>query len=192
MIRLKFRCPGCNKEYSVKADSKDALLAETFACPSCHKNTPFRSILSPAPAQPAMHTHIATGAVIPSSDTGEKTRIATVPAMGAAGAKSPIVLVVEGTGRRLSVPFGVHVLGRDSSDSRASLRIATDPYMSRSHAELAIVREGKGLRCSIRSLRSANTVIINNVALPEGKSHDIKPGEKILLGMTVFHLELNK
>ena len=188
MIRLKFRCPGCGKSYSVKAESKESLLRQTFKCPSCGKATPFASVMSaPAPA-PAMHTHIAGGGLSPENGLGDmKTRVA-----GMAPRQAPIVLVVESTGRRIPLTVGPHILGRDSADSPADIKVAPDSFMSRSHARLDIIPNGATFICRIQAMRSANAVMINSRQLAENESWQLKPSDKILLGMTIVHLEVNR
>lgn len=189
MIRARFKCPKCGKDISVKAESKQSLLNQVFKCPGCHRDTPFSQILGGAsPTASDMHTHIVgagSGMAAAAAAVGlgnEKTRIAQA---------SPISIVVDGTGRRLPVAIGSHILGRDSLDSRATVKVASDPYMSRQHARLDIAREGNRLSCRISCLKTANPVIVNSTRLAEGQSYSLKPGDKVILGMTAFHLELN-
>lgn len=184
MIRLKFKCPQCQREISVKAPSKDALIGLTFSCPHCHVNTPFSSILGASSQKnAALHTHIAGGQAVPQGGAPQKTQVARI---------APLAIVLIDSGRRIPVGQGAHILGRDSADSPATVRLAPDPYMSRQHARLDISSQGKRLTCRIQSLKSANTMIVNGSEVAVGNSVSLSPGDIVTLGMTKFRIEINK
>ena len=190
MIRARFKCPKCLRDISLKAESKESLMTAVFQCPHCGQSTPFATIFgaraqAPSPARQDLHTHIAGyGAAAGMGQMPfQKTRVAQA---------GPLAIVVEDTGRRIPVGVGSHILGRESSDSSASVKLAPDPYMSRLHARLDIMREGNRVSCRIQPLRSSNAVIVNSSRLEEGETMMLKPNDKVVLGMTTFHLEVNR
>lgn len=172
-------------------------MGSNFQCPHCGQSTPFATIFSdagpatatsqPAPqAQQALHTYIGGGGagmqrgVVPNF---QKTQVVR---------QGPLAIVVEDTGRRIPIGVGSHILGRESSDSPASVKLAPDPYMSRLHARLDITRQGNRVSCRIQPLRSSNAVIVNSSRLDEGQTMMLKPNDKVVLGMTTIHLEVNR
>ncbi len=208
MIRAKFKCPKCNRDISVKAQSREGLMSQIFKCPYCLNEVPFSRILSDEqPAQGGTSSPTSTAAPghvgTPAMQSGAlKTHIVNSPFGAPAGgpafqktrmvSTAPLAIVVESTGRRIPVNVGSYVLGRDSSDSGASIKIAPDPYMSRLHARLDVQRAGKGIICKIQPLRSSNAVLVNSAPVEEGSSKALKPNDRVLLGMTTFRLELNR
>ncbi|MDE6271740.1 MAG: FHA domain-containing protein [Muribaculaceae bacterium] len=106
------------------------------------------------------------------------------PAMGAVPAKQ-CYLVIRETGRAIPLKPGQYIMGRDSSDSGATMRIAPDPYMSRRHAHLSVAVGVDGImRLTITGMNSQNDIFINSCRLYPGASAAINPGDEILLGMT--------
>lgn len=205
MIRAKFKCPKCNRDISIKAQSREGLMSQIFKCPYCLNEAPFSRILSDdKPPQQSVPSAapMAQGGFPPMSGGPLKTHIVNSPVGGQVGTPAfqktrmvttaPIAIVVESTGRRIPVNVGSYVLGRDSADSGASIKIAPDPYMSRLHARLDVQRADKGLICKIQPLKSSNTVLVNSAPVAEGSCKALKPNDKVLLGMTTFHLELNR
>lgn len=94
-------------------------------------------------------------------------------------------LVIRETGRAIPLKPGQYILGRDSSDSGATMRLAPDPYMSRRHAHLSVALGVDGLmRLTITGMNSQNDIFINSCRLYPGASAQVNPGDEILLGMT--------
>ena len=95
--------------------------------------------------------------------------------------------LIKESGKVIPLAQGRHILGRDSSDSGATLRIAPDPYMSRRHAHLEVVAIGGGvLRSMITGLNSGNDIFINGGRIRPGATVQLTPGDEILLGMTTL------
>lgn len=178
---VQFSCPNCHGAFTLKTPNASAILGKSFCCPKCHYSTPFSSLLKIQQSTPApFKTHIANGggATMPL-----KTRIAT----GGTG-NCNLSLVVESTGRRFPLMPGVHILGRDSSDSRATLKLAPDPYMSRQQARLVIEMRGAQPLCQIYALSATNACFVNNQKISSGQAVTLKVGDKILLGTTIVQL----
>ena len=171
MAEARVICPGCKSRFTVKAPSLDVLNAKPFRCPKCGTAAPFNQVIAPA-GPPPLHTHIGGApGMFPPIDG--KTRMA-----GAAGAV--VTLSVDSTGRNFPLGPGVYTLGRDSADSRASLKISPDRYMSRLQASLEVTPGG----CRISGLSATNPIFVNSTRLEAGMSAPLKNGDKILLGMT--------
>lgn len=157
-----------------------------FRCPKCGCSAPYSSLMGGAGTQdnPALHTHIAGGGMSHSTESGfgeQKTRVAGQAMMGM---KSKMALVVESTGMSFPLMPGTYILGRASSDSRATLKLAPDPYMSRQHAKLVVGAVNGKMQCQLCGLASANPIFVNGKKIDTGSVVAIKVGDKILLGMT--------
>ncbi len=127
------------------------------------------------------------GAVIttpnPNDPTGATQHFGN-PAVGGVPPKKCYLVICE-TGRAIPLKPGQYILGRDSSDSGATMRIAPDPYMSRRHAHLSVAVGVDGLmRLTITGMNSQNDIFINSCRLYPGASAAVNPGDEILLGMT--------
>ncbi len=96
-------------------------------------------------------------------------------------------LLVKESGQLFPLSMGQFILGRDSSDSRATLRLAADPYMSRNHAHLSVSYGATGFnRLVLTPMNSQNVVYVNNSKLAPGASIELHPGDEVLLGMTTI------
>lgn len=185
MREIKITCPRCHKSFTLKTQNPNAVMGKEFKCPKCGFSAPFRRLMGGhVTDDPALHTHIAGGGLSQSAGFGEmKTRIAGQAQMGMTGTMS---LIVESTGMSFPLMPGTYILGRASSDSKATLKLAPDPYMSRQHARLVIDTSMGKLQCQLSSLASANPIFINNKKIPQGSAVTLKSGDKILLGMTTI------
>jgi len=135
---------------------------------------------------PALHTHIAGGGMSHNTDGGfggQKTKVAAQAMMGAKGKMS---LVVESTGMSFPLMQGTYILGRASSDSKATLKLAPDPYMSRQHARLYVGAVNGKIQCHLCGLASTNPIFVNDKKIETGSPVTLKSGDKILLGMTTI------
>lgn len=119
-------------------------------------------------------THIAGGGGYAG---GNKTQVADVQ-------KRPL-LIVESMKRSFRLSNGEYILGRESSDSQANIKLAPDPYMSRCHARLRVGRTANGeMAANLTAMNSQNDIFINNKRLPVGATARLRPGDVILLGTT--------
>lgn len=212
MAIINIRCPGCRRGYKLTTENPVTLRMKMFRCPKCGFAAPFSMLLGTGqPNNPSLKTHIGGQPNNPSLKThiggqpnnplethiGGLDRTLHVTSMPTSGGGSSKTRVSPGNkgggGRSLSVlstgasfPLmpGIYILGRDSSDSRATLRLAADPYMSRQHARLTVsVASGKAV-CQICSLSTTNTLFVNGKEVPKGKTLTLRHGDKILMGMT--------
>lgn len=182
MASTLIECPKCRRRFTLNAGNLAAVASRPFRCPKCGFAAPFGQLMNKA-GQPSAHprTHIAGGSL---GDTGGKTKMVS--------ADRSVLLLIENSGRSFPVPQGSYTLGRESSDSCASLKIAPDPYMSRLHARFDVGMDPGGMPCRITALNSANAVFVNNRRLECGQTEELHDGDRILLGMTTLRLRVNK
>lgn len=183
MSTYSFKCKNCGNRYTLKVQNVSALQGKTFRCAKCGFTVPFSVIFGAnatavqLPVNP-LKTHIAGGAAMP--DNNLKTRVAVNTKMAK--------LLVESDGRTLSLASGVNVLGRDSQDSAATVKVAPDPYMSRQHARLTVMPSEAGIIFRLSAMNSTNPVFVNNRKLNSGETVELRFGDTILLGMTYVKL----
>lgn len=192
------RCPQCKKQYNLKSSHPQALLGKQFTCPNCGFSVPFTVLLkNSTPDNPALHTHIvgsggngggqAMGGQ-PTQVFGQPTQVAGnhthVYGQQEVIQKQMVYLEVEGTQQRFQLQMGTYILGRNSIDSPATIKLAPDPYMSRRHAQLDVIHRGGNLICAITAFPNANPVYINGQQLPPTKAILLKSGVTIQMGMT--------
>lgn len=179
---IKITCPSCGRQYTLKTGNAQSLAGRQFKCKHCGSMVSFNRVLggaaNPATANSAMHTHIAGGV----QQAGGKT---TVHGVG-----QKITLRVDSTGRTFSVGSGLYIMGRECSDTKATLPIAPDPYMSRQHARLQVMITPVTTQCLLIPLNSQNVIFINDRMVPAGQQVILKNGDRILLGMTTVTINI--
>lgn len=190
MATYKIICPRCHRTFSLKTTNPASVMDKQFRCPKCGCSAPYSSLMGGAGVQdnPALHTHIAGGGLSHSIDGGfggQKTKVAAQAMMGT----KRMALVVESTGMSFPLMPGTYILGRASSDSKATLKLAPDPYMSRQHAKLVVGAMNGKIQCQLCSLASANLIFVNGKKIATGSAIALKSGDKILLGMTTVILK---
>ncbi|MGN0213305.1 MAG: FHA domain-containing protein [Muribaculaceae bacterium] len=93
-------------------------------------------------------------------------------------------LTVAGTNSKFILNPGAYIVGRRSSDSKATLQLAPDISMSRQHARLVVqVVAGKPM-AQIMGLKASNPILVNGKICATGRPCTLKPGDIIQLGMT--------
>lgn len=179
----RLTCPGCHKQFKLNVANQTTLMTKIFKCPQCGFSVPFSVMMNKGKTSASLETHIAVGKQPIDGRTqivGGETHVA-VP-----HSKVNASLMVEKTGKRFNLQAGTYILGRDSQDSTATLRIAADPYMSRQHAQLVVgIINGK-VTCHLSALKSSNPVYVNNLKLSTDSSVVLKNQDRILLGMTLL------
>lgn len=191
-MEIKICCPGCRRNFTLRTSNPASLNGASFKCPKCATSTPFRKLLTQTAGGMATPPPVRGGMQNPGMSPGTNLggpRQGGIPAGGHTQVHTTPVsefsLVVKSSGRRFPLTPGEHVLGRDSADSRASIRLAPDPYMSRAHAMVSVVPSAGGaIRVSITGMNSTNVVYVNNSRLYPGSTLELHPGDEILLGMT--------
>lgn len=186
MQEIKIECPGCHQKYNLKVGNPALLAGEIFNCKKCGFSAPFPMVLNNKNGY-NLKTHIANA-----ESRGGKTQVAGLKTrMVGQQQGAGMALVIEKTGVRFPLYPGVYILGRDSRDSRATLKLAPDPYMSRQHARLEIIPQAGTVRSLLYAMESGNPIYINNRKMSTGTGIPLKPGDRLLFGMTmvVFTVE---
>lgn len=166
----KIICPQCGSRFTLKVPNPNALVNKTFKCPKCGYSSGYPELLSNATVGHAS----LPGQNSPMAAPGNHTQIASP------GNQGNLVLTVQTTGMRFALAEGQYTLGRDSADSKASLRLAPDPYMSRLHAGLVVAR-GKA---RITNQSNTSPIGINGQALKFGHSAYLNNGDNLQIGAT--------
>lgn len=207
-MQYPLTCPRCKKKFKLTTPDESKLLKHNFSCDKCGFTTPFVSLLPHlskyAPRQAAAPRNPGHPATMISQGSGAaaspKTKVsssqnpaasASDPLQARANAL-PLYFEVEKTKRRISLAPGEFTLGRDSSDSTASIKVAPDPYMSRQCARLQVKLNDSSVRVAITPLKSRNPIYINDIPVPTGETKCLTLGDKILLGETIIVLKINK
>lgn len=126
--------------------------------------------------------------VIDGLNKDEKTRF--VPGLQARPMKRA-VFQMSYNGRNYGVvnlPHGnFYNLGRQSSDSKAQIKLTPDVAMSRIHAGMRTVQSPQGqIVYQITSAKNSNPVYINGKAIAQGKSANLKNGDTLKMGETTL------
>lgn len=191
MALANLQCPNCRSRFKLKADNIHAMMARPFNCPKCGYAATFGALMGaaapPPPSPSPMHTHIGgTPRNNPQAGGYGETRIASA-------SNNKVWLEVEGTGKTLQLGLGKYTMGRDSADSRASLKIAPDKYMSRMQAVIDITQSPNPavpLNVVIQNLSQTSPVYVNAQQLGPGMTMGVKNGDVLLLGMTKVKLKM--
>lgn len=145
-------------------------------------NGPIRIHFELDPSLPTGRFTVASEAVAGVEERGAESRSEprrpperTVPARGAAAARSRLVLEVNGTRHPLEPP-GL-VIGRGTE---ADLRI-NDPGISRLHAQIRVTDSGPGVAVDIVDLGSTNGITVNGHKVAEAA---LQEGSRIEIGST--------
>lgn len=201
---LIIRCPSSGHKFKIKADA-EVLKTGYFKCPKCGYTAPFPVVLKWNEYENSAHHGGKKSASQPMAPQPQlspaqsaalncKTKIAN----GSNGANSPIInpphaagphLCVPSVGLRIPLQVGNYVLGRKSSDSQANIHIAPDPYMSRQHAFLQVIRTATGISLQIKPLNQYNPVYVNKVSLNMNENRVLRKGDTIVMGKTLLKVE---
>lgn len=88
----------------------------------------------------------------------------------------------------INLPYGnFYNLGRQSSDSKAQIKLTPDISMSRIHAGMRTIQSAQGqVIYQITSAKSSNPVYVNGNPVPQGKSVNLKNGDTLRMGETTL------
>lgn len=198
-------CHKCHTKYNLKVEKPEVLADKDFFCKKCGFSMPFTTMVpslqkyidaaAPKPSAPignnapVMKTRISNGQPAPKPAPKPAPAKPQVPGSGQYQQERPtyhsgIGLQIAGTSTIIPVPAGRHVLGRNSSDSRANIKLARDPYMSRIAAEMYVTAINGASCAEFMALPSSNKIYINDNYIQPGMMVRLKHGDTILLGMT--------
>lgn len=192
------QCPSCRRRFELRHKAP-----MTFTCPKCKHRAPFSDVVknentgmmdTPPDfnASVAMQENHPTE-VVKVNDKDGKTSVYNFDSQMADNDKTKVVFktghlhVMQGDRivQDIKLGVGVYTLGRMSSDSPASVKIAPDNYMSRVHARMKVVQStGTVNQYILTPLKENNPVYVENKAIPYGKSAVLRSGCKIVMGTT--------
>lgn len=168
-------CPACKQRYKA---NKLPLMDQPFVCKKCGYTASIGGLLNKqSEPQPVTQSGDAVPGAAPAGVKKTKVR---------AGANLEVkaYLTVAGNGTKYVLTPGIYILGRQSSDSMASLQLAPDISMSRKHARLAVQKVGGKVMAQIIGLKAENPIIVNDRILPAGQPYTLKPGDSLQFGAT--------
>lgn len=197
MAVVEVSCPGCKQKYKLTANDPVSLVNQNFNCKKCGFTASFRlvlpkNIVAKANQRPHLETHIVGAGGNAPTETGGTRNPAIA---GGAGAKTTVSgqqsikaphLIVNGTNMDFTLLPGIYIIGRNSLDSKATLKLTPDMYMSREHAKL-VVEVANGVPVSkITGLKPNNPIMLGNgKALPHGAVLTLSDGNVLKFGNTV-------
>lgn len=194
------KCPSCGRRFELRHKAP-----MTFSCPKCKYRAPFSEVIENEHASmmdiPPTFNGNATvqdsrpTEVVNVNDKDGKTTVYNIDSQVESNDKTKVVFktghlhVMQGNCIVKDIKFGVGVytLGRMSSDSTASIKIAPDNYMSRVHARMKVVPStGPVNQYILTPLKDNNPVYVENREIPYGKSAVLRSGCKIVMGATTI------
>lgn len=174
-------CPACHQRYRA---NKIPSTPVTFTCKKCGYQAPLASVLrGEGPSQ--LVTKSETPNSQPSAQPNVGPRVVKKTKLNAgAGNEVKAYLTVLSNGTKFVLSSGVHILGRQSSDTMATLQLAPDIAISRKHARLIVQSVGGKVMAQIVNLKEDNPIIINGKPLSFGQSRTLRPGDILQFGTT--------
>lgn len=174
-------CPVCKQRYKA---TKIPSTPKPFVCKKCGYSAPINSVLQKdTPSQLVTNSEATNTITSTNNDVSPKIAPGTKVRAGAA-LEVKAYLTVMGNGVKFVLVPGVYILGRKSSDSKATLQIAPDISISRQHARLTVQSVGGKVMAQIIGLKNDNPVIINGKALSVGLPQTLRSGDRLQFGTT--------
>lgn len=203
MYPVIIKCPACGVMFKLKDKPKS-----DFRCPKCGHKAPFAQVLAGAGMGKPQMQPSSGGNVTACGESGDKTKIVNMAEKTKIVETGDKTKVVPGLqphkGGSLTVLFmgvkmgvvkladsGSFTLGRRSSDSGATVKLAPDMAMSRVHAAMRVVKTPQGIPVyQITTVKSENPVFVNGKPVPKGAACRLKTGDLIKMGNTVMTFKL--
>lgn len=86
---------------------------------------------------------------------------------------------------------GSNVIGRRAVSGTADIKISNDPYMSRRHIQINVVKKPFGYEHQLSVVGTTNLPLLNGTEVQPGEILPLKFGDIITLGKTQIKLESN-
>lgn len=191
-----FRCPKCSftVPFSIvlreQSSESKPILTNADSIPGAGTNTLVDSqetqVISEKPTRVVDNLQNDKTRVVAGLNQDVKTRF--VPGLQP---QKRAVFQMSYQGRRYGVvnlPYGkFYNLGRQSSDSKAQIKLTPDISMSRIHAGMRTIQAPQGqVIYQITSAKSCNPVYVNGIPVPQGKSVNLKNGDILRMGETTM------
>lgn len=205
MKRITMKCPGaCGKTYTVTV-TDEQFETQSWVCPKCKFTAPFKvihqwntmtnSLLAgtlgeaqpqpPAPPVPPATSRVGNGQETAVAE-GPSTKVFVPNESDKTKVAHQMVWQVANGGARIAIPLkpGKLIVGRNSTDSPAQIKVAPDIYMSRQHAVLTIMQQGVKMIASIAPNKPNNPVYVNQRMLRMNESAVLNANDTIIMGKT--------
>lgn len=93
------------------------------------------------------------------------------------------------TNQRCPLKMGTNVIGRIAQSGKADIQITQDPYMSRRHLQIDVVKTAHGIEHHLVEINSKNIIVLNGTPIQRNDILNLKFGDKLTLGKTDVYLE---
>lgn len=178
METIKLTCPNCRSRLTVQ--NQPGIGEKSISCPICKLRAKVSVFMSGAASQGG---HGSSGEVTQLPDMGQLP--STV---------DPGQFRIVQTGQFISLHIGTQTIGRLASTSKADIKIGSDdyndPYMSRCHVKIDVVKTANGLQHRMEEIGSTNVIQLNGKDIQRGEVVVLRVGDKITLGKTELKLEV--
>lgn len=96
---------------------------------------------------------------------------------------------VASTNQRCPLNLGPNVIGRIAQSGKADIQITEDPYMSRRHLQIDVLKTANGIEHHLVEINSKNIIILNGTPIQRNDILKLQFGDKLTLGKTDVYLE---
>lgn len=96
---------------------------------------------------------------------------------------------VASTGQRCPLNMGTNVIGRIAQSGKADIQITHDPYMSRRHLQIDVIKTAHGIEHRLVEINSKNIIILNGKPIQRNDILILQFGDRLTLGKTDIYLE---
>ena len=93
------------------------------------------------------------------------------------------------TNQRCPLKMGTNVIGRIAQSGKADIQITQDPYMSRRHLQIDVVKTAHGIEHHLVEINSKNIIVLNGKPIQRNDILMLNFGDKLTLGKTDIYLE---
>ena len=171
---VRIKCPKCSALLEVRNAKDEGVKA--IRCPKCNSMLQVRF-----GARKAEQTPVSQGR---EDDLGVETLLGGEQ-------YSQAFLVCQGV--KYELHEGQNVVGRSSSKSVADIQLPTgDVYMSRSHANVLVVKTESGrLKCILSNGSNKNPIYVNDVKLEKSDEVVLSEGDELKMGNTTVTFTTN-
>lgn len=93
------------------------------------------------------------------------------------------------TNQRCPLKMGTNVIGRIAQSGKADIQITQDPYMSRRHLQIDVIKTPHGIEHHLVEINSKNIIVLNGEPIQRNDILNLQFGDKLTLGKTDVYLE---
>lgn len=93
------------------------------------------------------------------------------------------------TNQRCPLNLGTNVIGRIAHSGKADIQITEDPYMSRRHLQINVIKTAHGMEHHLVEINSKNIIVLNGKPIQRNDILNLQFGDRLTLGKTDVYLE---